>query len=148
MRFCLSLLLLLAALSAAGSSAAAAAAVRPVFAGSAASREKFRRTELYFGTAVPGGGTVTREEWQRFVNDEVTPRFPDGLTVLEGYGQYRGAGGAIVRENSFVLVLLYPKRQKREAGRKIEEIRALYKQRFAQESVLRLDFRESVETSF
>lgn len=30
---------------------------------------------------------VTDEEFSQFLNDEVTPRFPDGLTLLKGYGQ-------------------------------------------------------------
>ena len=124
------------------------AGARPAVTARAAAREKFRRTELYFGTAKPGGGIVTPEEWRRFLNDEVTPRFPDGLTVLEGYGQYREKSGAVVREESRVLVLLYPKKLSREVHRKIEEIRTLYKRTFAQESVLRVDFRASVEVGF
>ena len=34
---------------------------------------------LYFGTATPVG-VVTEEEWRRFLAEEVTPRFPEGLT--------------------------------------------------------------------
>jgi len=37
--------------------------------------------------------TVSEEDWQRFLNVEVTPRFPDGLTVYDVYGQYRGSDG-------------------------------------------------------
>jgi hypothetical protein len=71
--------------------------------------------------------------------DEVTtPRFPDGLTGLTGYGQFRNSAGVIVKERSMELILLYPP-QMRDADRKIEEIRAAYKQAFQQESVLRVD---------
>lgn len=37
-----------------------------------------------------------------------SPRFPDGLTLIKGDGQFRGDGNTIVKEQSFVLILLYP----------------------------------------
>lgn len=100
--------------------------------------EIWQRTELYFGSAKPDGTVVTEEQYQQFVDAEVTPRFPDGLTVLTGYGQFRGSSGNIIKERSMVLILLYPLRM-RDANRKIEEIRAAYKRQFQQESVLRVD---------
>src|SRR3954463_6899250 len=51
--------------------------------------QTYLRTELYFGTDKPDGAAVTEEEWTRFLAEEVTARFPDGFTVLEGYGQFR-----------------------------------------------------------
>src|SRR5262245_39608610 len=59
--------------------------------------DKFYRTELYFGMNKPGGGEVTDEEWSNFLSEEVTPKFPDGFTVVEGYGQWRDKEGKIVR---------------------------------------------------
>lgn len=110
--------------------------------------DKFLRTELYFGTDKPGGGRVSDEDWDKFLETEVTPRFPDGFTVLEGYGQYKDSGGRIVREASKVLVLFYPKKSRKAVDPKIEEIRAGYKKLFNQESVLRLDFVKSVGVGF
>lgn len=110
--------------------------------------DKFYRTELYFGTDIPDGGKVSAEDWDKFLETEVTPRFPDGFTVLEGYGQYKDESGKIVREASKVLVLFYPKKMRETANLKIEELRANYKKQFKQESVLRLDFTKSVEVSF
>jgi hypothetical protein len=47
-------------------------------------------TDLLFGTARPDGGPpVTDEEFRSFVDGFITPRFPDGLTVEDAYGQYR-----------------------------------------------------------
>jgi hypothetical protein len=109
---------------------------------------KFYRTELYFGTDKAGGGKVSDEDWNKFLEQEVTPRFPDGFTVLEGFGQYRDSAGKIVRETSKVLIVLYPKAVRKAVDQKVEEIRAEYKTQFAQESVLRLDFTKSVEVSF
>ncbi len=59
----------------------------------------FVRTELYFGTAREGGA-VTDAEFKDFVDNHVTPRFPDGLTLLKGDGQFRGADDVVIKERS------------------------------------------------
>ena len=110
--------------------------------------ERYRRTELYFGLGRKNGGAVSEAEWAAFLEEEVTPRFPDGLTAIAASGQFRGAAGIIVKEPSRVLILLYPKRERKKANAKIEEIRTAYLKRFEQESVLRLDFPASVKVSF
>ena len=110
--------------------------------------EKFMRTELYFGRNIPTGGSVSETEWQTFLDEVVTPRFPGGLTVLDADGQWRGNDGSISREESKVIVLLYPRKQRKEANVKIEEIRAEYKKRFTQEAVMRIDITRSVEVTF
>ena len=96
------------------------------------------RTELYFGTNRPDGSTVSDTEFQQFVDEHVTPRFPDGLTLLSGYGQFLNSTGVIEKEQSKVLILFYPE-QTVETNRKIQLIRDLYKYKFQQESVLRAD---------
>ena len=62
---------------------------------------------LYFGTAKPDG-VVSAEDWARFLESIVTPRFPQGLTSTRASGQWRGPDGEIVREDSHVLQLLHP----------------------------------------
>jgi hypothetical protein len=109
--------------------------------------EPFLRTELFFGRNKPDGSEVSRDEWQRFLAGEVTPRFPAGFTVLEGYGQFREAG-EIIRENSFVLIVVYPLETRRASSRKIDEIRKAYLKTFQQKSVLRVDFPQTVRVSF
>ena len=110
--------------------------------------DKFLRTELYFGTDKPGGGKVSAEEWDKFLESEVTPRFPEGFTVLEGYGQFKDSSGKIVREASIVLVLFYPKKQREAVNLKVEELRENYKKQFNQESVLRVDFLKTINVKF
>jgi hypothetical protein len=105
--------------------------------GSLAQAEAFARTELFFGLSRPGG-VVTEAEFKAFVDIYVTPRFPDGLTLLTGIGQFRDAGGTILVEGSKLLILLYPRRD-RDADAKIEQIRSDYKRAFQQQSVLRAD---------
>ena len=55
--------------------------------------------ELFFGRSLPDGGEVSDAAWLGFVDEEVTPRFPDGLTILDAVGQQR-AGDAAGRERS------------------------------------------------
>src|SRR5437870_1612384 len=69
--------------------------------------ETFARTELYFGLSRADGPNVTEEEFQQFLDAVVTPRFPDGLTLLSGSGQFRGASGVVQKEPSKVLILFY-----------------------------------------
>lgn len=99
---------------------------------------------LYFGRNIPTGGTVSDRAWAAFLAEVVTPRFPAGLTVLSGDGQWRGADGAIAHEKSFVLELLHPDDTASEQA--VREIAAEYQRRFAQEAVLRV--RDRVEVSF
>jgi len=91
------------------------------------------RTILYFGLARPAG-TITEQEWQTFVRHEVTPRFPEGLTVWEVDGQWRGTDGRIVEERSKVLLLVHPDTP--TAREAILSLIQHYKQAFEQESVL------------
>jgi hypothetical protein len=108
-------------------------------AGLGVDADPWARSELFFGTAKPDGTAVTEEEWTAFLADEVTPRFPDGLTVLEAAGQWQGEDGEVVRERSKQLILLYPQKAAAEAGKEIEAIRAAYETAFEQGSVLRAD---------
>jgi hypothetical protein len=100
--------------------------------------DPFERTELFFGSAKPDGSVVTDGEFATFIEEEVTPRFPDGLTLLVGSGQFKNGAAVIVRERSFVLILLHP-RPNPESSADVEAIRRAYKARFAQHSVLRID---------
>jgi hypothetical protein len=68
--------------------------------------DPFVRTELFFGLSRPGG-RISQRQFDRFVDDKITPRFPDGLTLLSGRGQFRLDDGDIVEEGSKVLVLLH-----------------------------------------
>ena len=97
--------------------------------------ERYAEYQLLLGRSTPGG-EVSEEQWAAFLADTVTPRFPDGLTVLDAAGQWRDASGAIQRERSKVLWILAPPGD--EARRLIDEISEEYERRFQQESVLRI----------
>ena len=104
--------------------------------------EKWVRTELYFGLApyeAEGLGLSAAEgTWRAFLDEEVTPRFPDGFTVLDGYGQWReGAGGAIARLRSRVLVIVHPDTAAKRA--EIDALREAYRARTDAKSVLAVE---------
>jgi hypothetical protein len=91
------------------------------------------RTTLYFGLARPTG-SVSELEWQMFLRDEVTARFPEGLTVWEASGQWRRSDGQIEHEGSKVLLLVHP--DTAAARSSVQAVIARYRQKFDQESVL------------
>jgi len=99
------------------------------------------RTELYFSigdwmeTALSTEGEF---RWAAFLDREVTPRFPDGLTVIDVYGQWRSPkpDAPVLRERSRLLVILHPNTV--EAFDKIEAIRAAWKKPTGEASVLRV----------
>ncbi len=91
---------------------------------------RMAKVELYMGAA----GRAA--DWDRFLAEVVTPRFPDGLTVLSGQGQWR-ARQAITHEATRVVVIFY--RPDATSDARIEAIRSSYKRRFRQRSVLRAD---------
>ncbi|MCC8380754.1 DUF3574 domain-containing protein [Xenorhabdus sp. PB30.3] len=95
------------------------------------------QTTLYFGLNRPSGPVITAAEWQTFIDQQVTPRFKDGLSVFDAKGQWLGNDGKLARENSKALLLIHTQGKKSETN--IEALRSSYKQQFAQDSVMRVD---------
>lgn len=97
-------------------------------------------THLYFGTGRHNGSpSISDEEFMEFIADVVTPRFPSGLTIQEGRGQWRDQDGDINRERSYELTVLYPVTEAQDHDADIEYIRRLYCQTYGLESVGRAD---------
>jgi enamine deaminase RidA (YjgF/YER057c/UK114 family) len=90
---------------------------------------------LYFGRNRPGGGAVTDEEWQSFLDQVLTPRFPAGLTVVAATGQWKGESGLVEQERSEVVTVFHSGDE--AARRAVIEVVVEYKRRFQQEAVLR-----------
>lgn len=90
--------------------------------------------ELLFGRNIGGRLGVSEAQWRAFLSREVSPRFPDGLTVFDTLGQWRDAKtNALVREPSkIVRVIVAADAPARE---KIDAITAAYKQQFRQDAV-------------
>lgn len=89
---------------------------------------------LYFGRSLKGGGTIDDAAWRGFLERNVTPRFPLGFTVIDGYGQWQQrATGRIIRETSTIIEIAANRDP--DTIWKFEAIRADYRQAFNQESV-------------
>ena len=56
------------------------------------------KDELYFGLTKPGGEPVSEAEWQEFVSAVITPRFREGLTVLDGWGSFSTQEGILSKK--------------------------------------------------
>ena len=81
-----------------------------------------------------GRSRASDTHWQQFLAKEVTPRFPDGLTVYETTGQWRDPRtGAIGRERSRILRVIVS--QGDGVAAKIAAVAEAYKKRFRQKSV-------------
>ena len=111
-------------------------------------RETFVRTELYFGTARQDIAPVSDAEWGYFLDFVITKRFPEGLTIITADGQFQDDSGNVIKEKTFVLILLYPLKEWEKRNESIEFIRDAYKKAFKQQSVLRVDFPLPVKVSF
>jgi hypothetical protein len=102
-----------------------------------AAGEPMVETMLFLGMARPGG-QVSEEEFGRFIETEVTPRWKEGYTILQGQGLWYSEQRQITeREPSRVLVRFHDGSQEASAG--VEAIRAAYIRAFTQDAVLRTD---------
>jgi hypothetical protein len=81
-----------------------------------------------------GRGKASDARWRSFLAREVTPRFPDGLTVYETTGQWRDpARKLVVREKSRVLRIIVAADE--GTNDKIAAMADAYKKQFSQKSV-------------
>jgi hypothetical protein len=90
------------------------------------------QTTLYFGLKTNDGKGISEQAWTRFLAEVVTPRFPDGLTVLSAYGQGGSdpaSAGQVLAEMTKMLVIVRPDTP--EAAQKIEEIKAEFRRLYS-----------------
>lgn len=88
-------------------------------------------SRLYLGRDSPQG-EVDDAQWQAFVADSVAPRFPNGFTVFDARGHWRGDSGAVANEGTRVVEVV---RGDADAPA-VDAIAEAYRRRFAQEAVL------------
>jgi len=96
-------------------------------------------TKLYFGLGpadVPDKG-VPDAAWRDFLDKEVTPRFPSGLSVIDVYGQWQGKQQKVPqRVRTKLLIIDYP--DTRDNRDRIQAIRLAWKKRTGDQSVLKV----------
>lgn len=99
--------------------------------------EPMVETMLLLGLARPGG-SVSRFEFNNFIEREVAPRWKEGFTLLEGQGMWLSEQRNITeREPARVLVRFHDGGAAASAD--IEAIRQAYIKAFEQDAVLRTD---------
>ena len=102
--------------------------------------ESFHEYRLFFGRSTdnPQGDTVVTvndEAWEQFVKHEITPRFPDGLTIFDAQGQFKTPSGTILKEYTKVVMILVPPGG--DSMNRIDEIMHAYGQKFQRKFFLR-----------
>ena len=90
---------------------------------------------LYYGTSKPKGA-VTAQDWQAFLNEVVTPKFPQGLSVWQASGQWKSEAGPVISEASYVLNIIHAGTSPEDQA--LSDVVSNYKTRFQQEAVLRV----------
>jgi hypothetical protein len=104
-------------------------------------------TKLYFGLGPadqPDKG-IRESEWRTFLDREVSPRFPDGLSVVDVNGQWQGKNQTTPeRLRTKMLIIDYPDTAENRA--KVDAIRAAWKQKTGDQSVMRVT--EPADVSF
>ncbi|HTW79966.1 MAG TPA: DUF3574 domain-containing protein [Terracidiphilus sp.] len=154
MRFRLTVFLLASALAASGCAhqpvPGSPQPVAPTLAGDSAHPGRtsgWVDTKLYFGLGPaddPGKG-ISESAWRAFLDKEVTTRFPDGLSVIDVYGQWQGKGeSSPERIRTKLLIIDYPDNQENRG--KIEAIRSAWKKLTGDQSVMRVT--EPADVSF
>jgi hypothetical protein len=90
--------------------------------------------EMMFGRKIGDRIAVSEIEWARFVNREITPRFPAGLTVFNATGQWQDkTNNKIIHEPSKIVQIVLPGEDDEIA--RLNAIVEAYKARFKQQSV-------------
>jgi hypothetical protein len=90
--------------------------------------------ELLFGRDIGNRIGVSEPAWRRFVARQITPRFPEGLTVTDALGQWRDPdSGRVVREPSKRVEIVLPGRA--DDAARLDAIVSAYKRQFHQRSV-------------
>lgn len=90
--------------------------------------------ELLFGRKIADRVGVSEQAFSHFVDAEITPRFPDGLTVLSAIGQWRDTKRhTTVREPSKIVQIVLPGEADDQA--RLDAIIDAYKARFRQQAV-------------
>ncbi len=92
--------------------------------------------EAFFGRNAGGREVVSDADWALFLDQVVTPAFPDGLTVLDATGQWRSRDGRVAQERTKLLLLALPEGTPTHVATRLAPVIAAYRVRFGQESVM------------
>jgi hypothetical protein len=98
-------------------------------------QHKMLVAELFFGRTKAGRFVVSDAAWTKFLGDTITPNFPDGLTVFDGYGQSRDPATGAIGRSPKVKVVLIAIDPTPDAPSRLNAVIDGYRTRFGQRSV-------------
>ena len=101
------------------------------------------QTELFFGLSKPDGTSVTKDEWNKFVDDYISPKFIEGFTIVDSYGQWTDIDHNIMKEYSKFVIII--NKRSSEMDSSISYVINNYKRLFQQSSVLNVSFPVRIE---
>ncbi len=90
--------------------------------------------DVYFGRDVPGRAPVSDAEWAAFARTQITPRFPDGFTVIDAHGQWLNTGTAIIGAEATKMVRIAVPASANLSAR-VDAITSAYRAQFKQLAV-------------
>jgi hypothetical protein len=99
------------------------------------SEQRMLVAELFFGRDKDGRRNVSDAEWSDFLASVVTPAFPDGLTVFDGYGQWRNPATGVIGRSPRVKIVLVAAPRAPDFASRLSGVIDAYKTRFHQQSV-------------
>ena len=99
------------------------------------SEQRMLVAELFFGRDIAGRTAVSDAEWDGFLSAVITPNFPDGLTVFDGYGQWLNPATGVIGKSPHVKIVLIAVKRGPDLPRRLTAVIDGYKGRFHQQSV-------------
>jgi len=99
------------------------------------SEQRMLVAELFFGRDKDGRPSVSDADWSDFLASVVTPSFPDGLTVFDGYGQWRSPTTGLIGRSLGVKIVLIAVKRAPDLAPRLSAVIDAYKARFHQQSV-------------
>ena len=98
-----------------------------------AGQEQLRTAQLFLGRKAPGLA-IKSADLQAFIDKEIGPRFPEGVTVLEGGSRWQGADNMLIRDAAKVVMIVLPARG--DSGGRLHAVQTAYRARFSQDTML------------
>jgi len=98
------------------------------------SKPEWIETCISFGRNTTGGGEVSEEDFNKFLEDVVTREFPAGLTVFDSYGQMKDDTGTIQKQATKVVLLVHE--NSAENDKAIKKVIDSYREMFDQPQVM------------
>ena len=101
------------------------------------------QTDLYFGQSKPDGSMITKAEWDDFHETQIARIFKEGSTTTTVTGNWKDpVSHKLITEPTYVVTYYHKKSP--QVSKQIDSLRNIYKNKFQQQSVLRVDKRSKV----